>query len=133
MSSHTLEIERGKHVKPQKNTTRTAHMSKLCWSRNSLFNYFSTHRTSLRWPNCEHYFTIGPLYRFIRVVAFRGIKCHPYGRQSKRGTITQFCFNVEPASNTMDQHESAMGCDAGPTSKRYWVGSATFVYEVQHN
>ena len=36
--SHMLEIERGRHVKPQKNTTRTAHMSKikLCWWRNSL-------------------------------------------------------------------------------------------------
>ena len=29
MSSHMLEIERGRHVKPQKNTTRTAHMSKM--------------------------------------------------------------------------------------------------------
>ena len=43
MSSHMLEIERGRHVKPQKTTTRTAHMSKmyikLCWWRNSFFNY----------------------------------------------------------------------------------------------
>ena len=38
------------------------------------------------------------------VVAFRGIKRHPYGSQSKHGTITQFCFNVGPASNTIDQH-----------------------------
>ena len=55
-----------------------------------------------RWNNvgsasqtvAQNYFTIGPMYRVIRVVAFRGIKCHPYGSQSKHGTITQFCFNV---------------------------------------
>ena len=41
----------------------------------------------------QHYFTIGPMYRVIGVVAFRGIKRHPYGSQSKHGTITQFCFN----------------------------------------
>ena len=27
---------------------------------------------------------------------------HPYGSQSKHGTITQFCFNVGPASNMID-------------------------------
>ena len=52
----------------------------------------------------EHYFTIGPMYRVIRVVALRGIKRHPYGSQSKHGTITQFCFNVGPALNTIDRH-----------------------------
>ena len=31
----------------------------------------------------QHYFTIGPMYRVIRVVAFRGIKRHLYGSQSK--------------------------------------------------
>ena len=66
----------------------------------------------------QHYFTIGPMYRVIRVVAFRGIKHHPYGSQSKHGTITQFCFYVGPASNTM-------GCDAGPTLNRYSVGRPT--------
>ena len=35
----------------------------------------------------QHYFTI-----------------HPYGSQSKHGIITQFCFNVGPASNTIDRH-----------------------------
>ena len=52
----------------------------------------------------QTYFTIGSMYRVIRVVAFLGIKCHQYGSQSKHGTITQFCFNVGPASNTIDQH-----------------------------
>ena len=42
----------------------------------------------------QHYFTIGPMYRAIPEVAFRGgIKRHPYSSQSKHGT-TQFCFNV---------------------------------------
>ena len=52
----------------------------------------------------QHYFTIWPMYGVIRVVAFRGIKRHPYGSQSKHGTITQFCFNVGSASNTIDRH-----------------------------
>ena len=50
MSSHMLEIEQGRHVKTQKNTTRTAHMSKMYIKRNSLFNYLfllATQRTSL--------------------------------------------------------------------------------------
>ena len=38
----------------------------------------------------QHYFTIGPMYRVIRVVAFRGTKRHPYGSQRKHRTITQF-------------------------------------------
>ena len=42
----------------------------------------------------QHYFTIGPMYRVIREVAFRGIKCHPNGSQSKHGAITQFCFRI---------------------------------------
>ena len=52
----------------------------------------------------QHYFIIDPMYRVIRAVAFRRRKCHPYGDQSKHGTITQFSFNVGPASNTIDLH-----------------------------
>ena len=52
----------------------------------------------------QHYFTIGPMYHVIWVVAFPGIKGHPYGSQSKHGTITKFCFNVGPVSNTIDLH-----------------------------
>ena len=33
----------------------------------------------------QHYFTIWPMYRVIRVVAFQGIKIHPYGSHSKQG------------------------------------------------
>ena len=52
LSSHTLEIERGGHVKPQKNTTRTAHMSKikLCWWRNDYV--MLVHRLRL-WSNIK--------------------------------------------------------------------------------
>ena len=52
----------------------------------------------------QHYFTVGLMYRVIRVVAFRGIKRHPSGSQSRTGTITQFCFNVGPASLLIDRH-----------------------------
>ena len=52
----------------------------------------------------QHYFTIGPMYGIIRVVAFRKIKCHPYGSQSKHGAITQICSNVGTASSTIDRH-----------------------------
>ena len=58
----------------------------------------------------QHYFTIGPMYCVIRLKAFRGTKRHPYGRQSKNGTITQFWLIVGPASKTID---------------RYWVGGPT--------
>ena len=33
----------------------------------------------------QHYFTIGPMYCVIRVVAFQGIKHHLYGSQRKHG------------------------------------------------
>ena len=65
------------------------------------------------------------MYRVIRVVAFRGIKRHPCGSQNEHWTITQFCFNVGPASNTIAGIEPAMGCNAGPTLSRYWVGRPT--------
>ena len=52
----------------------------------------------------QHYFIIDPMYRVIRVVAFRRRKCHPYVSQSKHGTITQFSLNVGPASNTIVLH-----------------------------
>ena len=67
-----------------------------------------------RWHNvgpasqmvAQHYFTIGPMHRVIQVVAFRGIKRHPYGSHSKHWTITQLCFNVGPASNVYQLHRT---------------------------
>ena len=38
----------------------------------------------------QHCFTIGSMYRVIQVVAFRGIKGHPYGSQSKHKQIILF-------------------------------------------
>ena len=64
-------------------------------------------------------FTIGPMYRAIRVVEFRGMKRLPFGSQTKHGTITQFFLNVGPASNTLTGIGPAVGCDAGPTLNRY--------------
>ena len=70
------------------------------------------------------------MYLVIRVVAFRGIKCPPYGSQRKHGTITQFCFNVGPASNTIDRHWVSNGLRRWPTLNRYWVGRPNLVCEV---
>ena len=47
-------------------------------------------------------------------MAFQGIKRHPYGSQSKNETITQFCFNVGSASNTIDRHWSSNGLQRWP-------------------
>ena len=61
----------------------------------------------------QHYISIGPIYRVIRVVAFLatgGAKRHPHSSPSKHGSITQCCFNVGQASKTL-----------GPTLKQYWV------------
>ena len=40
----------------------------------------------------QPYFTIGPMYRVIWVVAFWGIKRHPHGSPSNHGTIKQILF-----------------------------------------
>ena len=53
----------------------------------------------------QHYFTIGPI----------DASCYPGSG----------CFNVGPASNTIDRHWTSMGCDTGPTLNRYWVGRPT--------
>ena len=51
---------------------------------------------------------------------------HRYGSQSKHGTITQLCFNVGSAPNTI---KPAMGCDADQTLNRC---SRFSVPPVQH-
>ena len=48
----------------------------------------------------QHYFSIGVMYRVIRVVAFRGDKMSPVWQLEQ----TKICFNVGPASNTIDRH-----------------------------
>ena len=57
------------------------------------------------------------MYRVNRVLAFQGIKRHPYGSRSKHGTITQFCFNVGPATNTIDQDWTINGLRRWPNIK----------------
>ena len=52
----------------------------------------------------QHYFTFGPMYLLSGLWPFGGITRHPYGSKSKQGTITQFCFNVGPASNSVGQY-----------------------------
>ena len=73
----------------------------------------------------QHYFTIGPMYSVIRVVAFRGIKRHPYGCQSKHGQSPNSVSMLGQRRIQLTGIEPAMGCDAGPTLNRYWVGRPT--------
>ena len=60
----------------------------------------------------QHYFTIGPMYRAIRVVAFRGIKRSEQTRDYQ--SILFQCW--------------ASVVNTGPTLSRYWY----CVYQVHH-
>ena len=40
---------------------------------------------------------------FMSMVGIMLVESHPYGSQSKHGAITQFCFNVVPASSTINR------------------------------
>ena len=76
------------------------------------------------------YFTIGPMYHVIRVVAFRGIKCHPYGSQANTGQSPN-SVSMMGQRRRLNGIKPAMGCDTGPTLNRYWVGIGVHcVYQV---
>ena len=68
-----------------------------------------------------HNFTIELMYRVIWVVAFRGIKCHLYGSQSKHNSVSMLGHRRIQLTDM----EPAMGCDASATLNRYWVGRPT--------
>ena len=57
------------------------------------------------------------------------LKRHPYGSRSKHGIIPQFCSNVGPASNTIDQQWVAM-------LAQHWTGIGWVglhcVYQVRY-
>ena len=67
----------------------------------------------------QHYFIIDPMYRVIRIVAFRVRKCHPYGSQSKQGQSPNSVSMLGQRGIRLTGIEPAMGCDAGPTMNRY--------------
>ena len=71
----------------------------------------------------QHYLIIDPMYRVIRVVAFQGGKCHPYGSQSRHGQSLNSVSMVGQRRIRLTGIEPAMGCDAGLTMNRYWVGA----------
>ena len=77
----------------------------------------------------HHYFTIGLMYRVIRVVAFRGIKRHPYGSQANTGQSHNSVSMLGQRRIRSTGIGPAMGCDAGPTLHRYWVGRHTLTYQ----
>ena len=67
----------------------------------------------------QHYFIIDPMYRVIRVVAF-------WRRKSVRANTGQSPNSVSMLGQRrirLTCIEPAMGCDAGPTLNRYWVGT----------
>ena len=75
----------------------------------------------------QHYFTIGQLLRVIRVVAFLRIN-----RQCTRMAVRANTVQSSISASMLGQRrirltgiEPAMGCDAGPTLIRYWVGRPT--------
>ena len=67
------------------------------------------------WPSVadgyHNYISIGPMYRVIWCFWRRDEKRHPHDNAAVRkyGTITQWCFNVGPASKTVGQHWNSIG------------------------
>ena len=68
----------------------------------------------------QHYFKIGPMYRVMQVVAVQGIK-----RQDKHGQSPNSSSMLGQRRIRLTGIKPAMGCDAGPTLNRYWVGRPT--------
>ena len=77
----------------------------------------------------HHYFTIGPMYRVIWVVAFRGIKRHPYGSQANTGQSHNTVLLLGQRRIRSTGIEPAKGCVAGTTLHPYWVGRSTLTYQ----
>ena len=80
----------------------------------------------------QHCFKIGPMYRVIRVVAYRGLKCQctPMTVRANTGQSPNSVSMLGQRRIRLTGIEPAMGCDAGPTSNRYWVGRPTLLYQV---
>ena len=51
---------------------------------------------------------------------------HPYGSQSKQGQSPNSVSMLGQRQIRLNEIETAMGCDTGPTLNRYWVGRPTF-------
>ena len=73
----------------------------------------------------QHYFTIGPMYRFIREVAFRGIKRPRMAVRANTGQSPNSVSMLGQCLIRLTGTKPAMGSGAGPTSNRYWVGRPT--------
>ena len=70
------------------------------------------------------------MYRVIRLVAFRGIKRHPYCSQCKHGQSPNSVAMLSQRRIRLTGNEPTMGCDAGPTWISIgWVGLYC-VYQV---
>ena len=76
----------------------------------------------------QHYFTIGSIYRVIRVVAFRGIQRLLKAVTANTGQSPNSASMLGLRRIRLTGIEPALGCDAGPTLNR-WVGLHC-VYQV---
>ena len=58
----------------------------------------------------ERFMPAGAILSHIQCIVLSGSSLWgPSGSQSKHGTITQFCFNLGPTSNTIDRHWTSNG------------------------
>ena len=73
----------------------------------------------------QHYFTIGPINRVIRIVAFRVIKVTRMAVRANTGQSHDSVSMLGWRRIRFTGIETAMGCNAGPALNRYWVGRPT--------
>ena len=80
----------------------------------------------------QHYFTIGPMYHVIRVVAFWGIKrqCTRIAVRAHPGQSPNSVSMLGQRRIRLTGIETAMSCNAGPTLNRYLVGRPTLCAPV---
>ena len=67
----------------------------------------------------QHYFIIDPTYRVIRIVAFRGGKCHRMAVRANTGQSPNSVSMLGQRGIRLTGIKPAMGCDAGPAMNRY--------------
>ena len=70
----------------------------------------------------QDYLTIGPMYRVIRVVAFRALSVTHMAVRANTGQSLYPVSMLGQRRIRLTCIEPAMGCDAGPTLNQYWVG-----------
>ena len=67
----------------------------------------------------QHYFIIDPMYRVIRIVAFRGESVTRMAVRANTGQSPNSVSMLGQRGIRLTGIEPAMGCDAGPAMNRY--------------